>query len=92
MTGHSWPVHREHALQWSRPQLRTETFEWTGGPSTVTWLQWSRPQLRTETANQLDPRVKEVGLQWSRPQLRTETGVCCICRANIRCFNGAVLS
>ncbi len=36
-------------LQWSRPQLRTETSRTGGSVLAGTMLQWSRPQLRTET-------------------------------------------
>ncbi len=43
-------VSRYHALlQWSRPQLRTETWRFGRWPITRSKLQWSRPQLRTET-------------------------------------------
>ncbi len=36
-------------LQWSRPQLRTETDIAVGAVRCHSVLQWSRPQLRTET-------------------------------------------
>ena len=38
-------------LQWSRPQLRTETRGRLLSANIKTQLQWSRPQLRTETYN-----------------------------------------
>ncbi len=41
--------HDTPQLQWSRPQLRTETSTAVCGPVCVCELQWSRPQLRTET-------------------------------------------
>ncbi len=41
----------KNQLQWSRPQLRTETWRlWWPRRSRRVLLQWSRPQLRTETA------------------------------------------
>ena len=39
----------EYWLQWSRPQLRTETATAAGFFWQQSLLQWSRPQLRTET-------------------------------------------
>ncbi len=36
-------------LQWSRPQLRTETDPSSSNSGVRNMLQWSRPQLRTET-------------------------------------------
>ncbi len=63
-----------HQLQWSRPQLRTETQAWRAVYECLGWLQWSRPQLRTETAiAAVRPSGSVRRLQWSRPQLRTET-------------------
>ncbi len=38
-------------LQWSRPQLRTETSRVILTPRRTVMLQWSGPQLRTETAD-----------------------------------------
>ncbi len=60
-------------LQWSRPQLRTETKVGSGHLLPFGTLQWSRPQLRTETANSSFSSGFNSALQWSRPQLRTET-------------------
>ncbi len=40
---------RKSALQWSRPQLRTETISGGAADLDEALLQWSRPQLRTET-------------------------------------------
>ena len=37
-------------LQWSRPQVRTETYYAPKERNKVTMLQWSRPQVRTETS------------------------------------------
>ena len=38
-------------LQWSRPQVRTETLQVLGVVIELTTLQWSRPQVRTETCS-----------------------------------------
>ena len=72
----SWwlPSSMIRSLQWSRPQLRTETGDSrVGNDGTRTQLQWSRPQLRTETLGMARHDMAGYGLQWSRPQLRTET-------------------
>ncbi len=61
------------ALQWSRPQLRTETTAKRGVVPAKYLLQWSRPQLRTETRRARCNTLALDVLQWSRPQLRTET-------------------
>ena len=51
--GQGWSVEKtelEALLQWSRPQLRTETMPIvTQALQCLFQLQWSRPQLRTET-------------------------------------------
>ncbi len=80
-------------LQWSRPQLRTETLANPLNPLVKEMLQWSRPQLRTETSQQaaaameifgasMEPSSVEDGnlAPVSLPELRQ------------RGFNGAVLS
>ncbi len=61
-------------LQWSRPQLRTETTLAVRDSRGWKMLQWSRPQLRTETWATAPGPVTTALLQWSRPLLRTETG------------------
>ncbi len=61
-------------LQWSRPQLRTETMQVERQQrNDCQGLQWSRPQLRTETSIHDSDGGAQWTLQWSRPQLRTET-------------------
>ncbi len=60
-------------LQWSRPQLRTET-------RLMTWTTYSRLMASMEPSSVEDGNRAEISmsdsslsLQWSRPQLRTET-------------------
>ncbi len=80
-------------LQWSRPQLRTETNTITKIQPAMLMLQWSRPQLRTETCDwrsadhyegtaSMEPSSAEDG---DIPCLRGHIG-------GVDSFNGAVLS
>ncbi len=64
----------EALLQWSRPQMRTETTSATHAQARSSpELQWSRPQMRTETEFFAAASKSVLLLQWSRPQMRTET-------------------
>ncbi len=69
----AWQPFTTNALQWSRPQQRTETGGEYVSVSTAPALQWSRPQQRTETARTSAGISWSAALQWSRPQQRTET-------------------
>ncbi len=83
---------REFMLQWSRPQMRTETPHAAAADSGWDTLQWSRPQMRTETWPLYIYGNPGSGLQWSRPQMRTETRVHLLPQREYGLgFNGAVL-
>ena len=79
-------------LQWSRPQLRTETTLAT--PISYFHFRASMEPSSAEDGNQTAVVLKAAVkmLQWSRPQLRTETGRHAGRISHKIRFNGAVLS
>ncbi len=81
-------------LQWSRPQLRTETSSRMNSPVSATGLQWSRPQLRTETGRRsTGDSVDRIPASMEPSSVEDGNRACgFLFGVKWCCFNGAVLS